>query len=496
MLPLHIIYAGFPKLPKGVSLRDFVEKGTKEMKGKPQPYHTDINMTPVEGSKAAKELKKRSTPFSMLIALQDKRRIRFANKWGEEEAVEVEAKDEILFFPAKSTHAGDIYGKDEVQSLHLGLHVEIDSELTEWEKKDVVLDMEATASLQPCYMDRFPKDSLVDQVDGGVETLVKVLNSTLKSGKRGSAVVPTVASRKAVVKAVEKGMAVLVEKVRLLKAELEEGGTRKRKAEGNQLGSSPRKRAGSTGRTARREVKKKGRKSPPGERFLMKIAKGREDFVKEEVEEAEAFMLKEVSSQILWGDLVKSIQEEHGSCWQVAVWKRTAVDQEWTLGEVGLENCKIVVMWDAGMMKALGSKDDRGAGGCGRKGDNEDSEDEEEDKRKMQGKEKGGEELSVGGSGSGAGGYKNEMMEGEAGRGLEDLVEEGCEKAGDMSEGGKLEDEEWSKRVKQMKATAAGECKCMRCRMEPCGKCSGCRGRASCVQEVSCCRQCFVRLME
>ena len=440
MLPLHIIYAGFPKLPKGVSLKDFVEKGTKEMEGKPQPYHTDIDMTPVEGSVGTEELKKRSTPHSMLIALQDKRRIRFANKSGGEEAVEIEAKDEILFFPAKSTHAGDIYGKDEVQSLHLGLHVEIDSELIEWEKKDVLLDMKAIASLQPYYMDRFPKDSLVDQVDGGVETLVKVLNSTLKSGRRGSAVVPTVASRKAVVKAVEKGVAVLMEKVRSLKAELEEGGTRKRKAEGNQLGSSPRKRAGSTGRSGRREVKKKGRKSPPGEKFVMKIVKGRKDFVKEDVEEAEAFVLKEVSSQILWGDLVKSIQEEHGSCWQVTVWKRTAVDREWTLGEVGLENCKIVVMWDGGTTKALGSKDDRGGGGRGRKGDDDDSEGEEEDERKMQGKEKGGEESSVGGSGSGAGGQRNEMMKGEAGGGLEDLVEEGCEKAGDMSEEGKLED--------------------------------------------------------
>ena len=172
----------------------------------------------------------------------------------------------------------------------------------------------------------------------------------------------------------------------------------------------------------------------------MKIVKGQKDFVKDEVEEAEAFVLKEVSSQILWGDLVKSIQEEHGSCWQVTVWKRGAVDREWTLGEVGLENCKIVVMWDGGTMKAVGSKDDKGGGGRGRKGDDEDSQGEEEDERKMPGKEKGGEESSVGGSGSGAGGQRNEMMKGEAGGGLEDLVEEGCEKAGDMSEEGKLED--------------------------------------------------------
>jgi len=347
VLPLHGIYGGFPKLPKKMSLKDYQDGTGGEVRRWDQCYHFDIDAVPVDDD-AKRKLACRSNVGSMLIALQDKRAIRFANREGtvELEPVEVTNGDEVLCFSANSSHAGYTYGRDELGSLHLALHVEIDSNLLKREMKNVVVDMKSVFNLQPQYVGRFTEDNLVGEFTEGCEKLYKVLESSLES-KQGA--------QEAVLAAAEEHFKVCQEKVNLLK---------------ERWRNSDRKRKRS----------QKVKTPPPGDRWLVKVVKATKNFRQADVAQKEAASYKDVSSQMKWVDLVRSIWSEHGSCWKVELWKRTVVEPHWKLVDIGRSNCEIVVIWDAKKIVTLDSlRQEESEDDDMEKNDNDEGDDDDDD---------------------------------------------------------------------------------------------------------------------
>ena len=181
---LSFIHSGFPELPDDggkTTYEDYEDGKWFPEQLCHQPPHHDLTVTTVGEAqvwvRSNPRLQDRSKPGSLQFAAQDFRDISFKKPRGDEfEIVTLKKEgDVMLYWPGDSTHYGNTYQPDEMQSPHLGIHMEIASTLHPWNQDALALDVESIMWHHPEHMDRIDPETKKFEVNEVLGKLQQML---------------------------------------------------------------------------------------------------------------------------------------------------------------------------------------------------------------------------------------------------------------------------------------------------------------------------------